>query len=176
MQSIPKIKLDGVIEHTTLNVPNLFQTITSISGKLSTIPSTLENIKGHGHKYMIMSDDDYKKLGGVLAAIVIPKHPGPFLATTAATTGKYQKESMEYLTHETVKNEAKKWIKKSFYKSGVIYDLEAHDGSITKTPYQIIEHLWEQIPDSEKQRAINTIEKTLDNEWDRTEPVQKYMQ
>ena len=149
MQSIPEINLDGVIEYTTLNVPNLFCAITTISGKLSTVPSTLENIKGHGHKYMIMSDDDYKKLDGVNAAIVIQKHPGQFLATNAATRGKYQKESMEYLTHESVKNEAKKWLKKSFYKTSVIYDLEAHDGSITKTPYEIIEHLWKQIPDSE---------------------------
>ena len=87
MQSIPEVKIDGAIEYTTLDVPNLFQMITTISGKLSNIPSTLENIKGHGHKYMIMSDDDYKKLDGVNAAIIIPKHPDPFLATNAATTG-----------------------------------------------------------------------------------------
>ena len=53
--------------------------------------------------------------------------------------------------------------------------MEAHDGSITKTPFQIIEHFWQQIPDSEKERAINDIEKTLDMEWDREEPIQKYM-
>ena len=175
MQSIPEIKLDGVIEHTTLSVPNLFQTITSISGKLTVIPSTLENCKGHGHKYMVMSDAEYVKLDGVLAPVDIPDHPGEFLATTAATTGKYQKESREYLTHETVESEAREFLKKAFYKTGVIYDLEAHDGSITKTPYEIIEHLWDQIPKREKQRAVNTIEKSLDNEWDRDEPVQKYM-
>ena len=39
----------------------------------------------------------------------------------------------------------------------------------------IIDHLWEQFPDHEKQRAINDIEKTLDIEWDRDQPVQKYM-
>ena len=175
MQGIPEIKLDGVIEHTTLSVPNLFQTITSISGKLTAIPSTLENCKGHGHKYMVMSDAEYLKLDGVNAAVDIPDHPGEFLATTAATTGKYQKQSREYLTHEAVENEAREYLKKAFYKTGVIYDLEAHDGSISKTPYEIIEHLWDQIPKREKQRAVNTIEKSLDNEWDRDEPVQKYM-
>ena len=97
--SIPNVKIDGVTEYTTLDVPNLFQAITTISGKLSNIPSTLENIKGHGHKYLIMSDDEYKKLDGVNVAISIPTHPGSFTATNAASTGKYQKESMKYLMH-----------------------------------------------------------------------------
>ena len=155
--SIPNVVIDGVTEYTTLDVPNLFQAITTISGKLSNIPSTLENIKGHGHKYLIMSDDEYKKLDGVNAAISIPTHPGPFTATNTAQTGKYQKEIMEYFMHEKGKTGTKEWLKKSFNKTGVLHDLKAHDGSIKETPLEIIDHLWEQIPDHEKQCAINDI-------------------
>ena len=148
--SIPDVVIDGVTEYTTVDVPILFNAITTLSGKLSNIPSTLENIAGHGHKYLIMSDDEYKKLDGVNAAIKIPTHPGPFTATNAATTGKYQKETMEYFMHEKAKSESKEWLKKSFNKIDVLHNLEAHDGSIKETPLEIIDHLWEQIPDHEK--------------------------
>ena len=171
----PEIKIDGVIEYETVDVLILFTAITTLSGKLAAIPSTLENIKGHGHKYLIMNDTDYQKLDGVAAAIKTPKHPGAFTATNAAGTGKYQTEILQYFTHESVKAELKEWLKKSFNKSGVLHDLEAHDGSIKETPLEIIDHLWEQIPEHEKQRAVNDIEKHLDIEWNRDQPVQKYM-
>ena len=157
--NLPEIKLDGVIEYETVDVLILFTAITTLSGKLAAIPSTLENIKGHGHKYLIMNDTEYQKLDGVAAAINTPTHPGPFTATNAAGTGKYQKETAEYFMHETATAEVKGWLKKLFNKTGVLHDLEAHDGSIKETPLEIIEHLWEQIPDYEKQRAVNDIEK-----------------
>ena len=82
---------------------------------------------------------------------------------------------MEYFLHEKAKAATKEYLKKSFDKTAVLHDLEEHDGAINETPMTIINHLWDQIPDHEKQRAINKIEKVLDIKWDRDQPIQKYM-
>ena len=82
--SIPDIKIQGVTKHTMIDVQILFCTVASLSGKLLIIPSTLENIAGHGHKHLIMSKDNYKKLNNVNTAVKIPAHPGAFTAIYAA--------------------------------------------------------------------------------------------
>ena len=50
-----------------------------------------------------------------------------------------------------------------------------NDGYINGTSLQIIDHLWDQIPEHEKEQEINEIKKILDIEWNKDETIQKYM-
>ena len=89
--NIPDIKIDGVTKHKTVDVTILFCTTVFLSAESAKIPSDLKNIEGHGHKYLILSDDDYLKLDKVNAAVTKPKHPGAFTATNTAQTCKVPK-------------------------------------------------------------------------------------
>ena len=50
-----------------------------------------------------------------------------------------------------------------------------NNGYINGTLLQVIYHLWDQIPEHEKEREVNKIKKILDLEWNKDEMIQKYM-
>ena len=146
-----------------------------LSAELAKIPSKLKNIEGHGHKYSIINDTKYKKLDKVNGKVTKPKHPGVFTVTTTAQTGKYQQELLEYYTHQKAKVGAKECLEKSFEDTGILVDMMDNDDYINGTLFNILNHLWDTIPEHEKQREINEIEKILDVEWNEDEIIQKYM-
>ena len=153
----------------------LFCTTAFLSSELAKIPSNLENIEGHGHKYLVLSDDDFKKLDKVNTTVTKPRYPGAFTTTTIAATGKYQKELMEFYTYQKAEMAAKGFLQKSFDDTGVLYDMEDHNYFINSTPLKILKHLWDTISEHEKEQEINKFGKILDIEWDADEPIQKYM-
>ena len=70
---------------------------------------------------------------------------------------------------------AKEFLEKSFEDTDTLVDIMDNGGYINGTPLDIINHLWDQIPEHEKEQEINKIEKFLDVEWEADELIQKYM-
>ena len=89
--------------------------------------------------------------------------------------GKYNKELLEYYTDQKAEMGGKEFLVKSFENTDILIDIMDDDGYINGTILQIIDHLWDQIPDYEKEREINEIEKILDVEWNKDETIHKYM-
>ena len=96
--TVPNIKIEVPTRHNAVSVPIIFRTTAFLSTELAKIPSNLPNVEGHGHKYLIMTDTEYKKLDKVNTVVKRPKHPGAYTATATSTVamGKYQKELLEY--------------------------------------------------------------------------------
>ena len=86
---------------------------------------------------MIISEDDYKKLDNV--PVTVPQYPGAFTATNTAQTGKYQKDLMEFYTHQKVEKASVEFLQKSFDETGILHDMKENDGVINNTLLKIIE-------------------------------------
>ena len=173
--NIPEVKVGRVTKNANVDVPTLFITIIHFSGELAKIHSDLPSIKGHGHKYTIMSEAVYKKLKKVKATVKDPVHPGKSKVKDITKTGRYQKELTEYHLYEQVNRIAIEYLDDSFEDTGVLFDLYDNDGVINDTLYNIIQHLYSVILDYKKQREINKIKQVLDVKWDASESVQKYL-
>ena len=122
-----------------------------------------------------MTDTEYKKLDKVNAAVKRPKHPGAYTSTSTAAMGKYQKELMEFYTHQKAEIGAKEFLVKSFENTNILIDMMDNDIYINGTVLDIINHLWDQIPEHKKEREVNEIKKILDVEWNKDETIHKYM-
>ena len=59
--NIPDTKIEAVTKHSAVTVPIIFGATAFLSAKLAKIPRDLKNVGGHGHKYLIMTDTEYKK-------------------------------------------------------------------------------------------------------------------
>ena len=101
--SVPDIKIEVPTKHNAVSVPIIFQATAFLSSELAKIPSDLPNVEGHGHKYLIMTDTEYKKLDKVNAAVKRPKHPGAYTVTSTVAMGKDNKELLEYYTDQKAK-------------------------------------------------------------------------
>ena len=160
--SVPDIKIEVPTRHNAVTVPIIFRTTAFLSAELAKIPSNLPNVEGHGHKYLIMTDTEYKKLDKANAAVKRSKYPGAYTATSTAAMGKYNKELLEYYTNQKAKIGGKEFLVKSFKNTDILIDIMNDDGYVNGTIMQIIDHLWDQIPDHEKEQEINEIKKILD--------------
>ena len=177
-----KIHLEGLIKYATLEATNLFQVELHLRKVLSNIPCDLEHAGDLNHAYIVIEDDEWKRMTGKEVnnvwqdgeLVVKPTHPGKYIASTIASSGIYEQRLQEFKKHYAVRRATIDFIHETYKDSAVLLDLEDDNENINEDPVTIIDHLWEQIPESEKQREINKLEKKLSVEYNPNEPVQRY--